>query len=109
LRIEEGELTRRGETVSGEKSRPRWKKTGNRGPHVGEGKRDQGVPVWVASWAAGCLRYWAEIHPQGPFLIFLFFSSFSFSVFLFLLYLLQKCFKSIQTTFRNFLKINAMI
>jgi hypothetical protein len=44
-----------------------------------------------------------------PFSIFHFFSSFSFSVFLFLLYLLQKGFNSIQTTFRNFLKINAMI
>jgi hypothetical protein len=44
-----------------------------------------------------------------PFSIFILFSSFSFSVFLFPLYLSQKCFKSIQTTFRNFLKINAMI
>jgi hypothetical protein len=35
--------------------------------------------------------------PRGPFLIF--FSSFSFSVFLFLFYLLQNSFNSIQTKF----------
>jgi hypothetical protein len=34
---------------------------------------------------------------------------FFFPIFCFYFYLLQKCFKSIQTTFRNFLKINAMI
>jgi hypothetical protein len=50
-----------------------------------------------------------QMASPGHFSYFLFFSSFSFSIFLFLLYYLQKCFKSIQTTFRNFLKINAII
>jgi hypothetical protein len=45
----------------------------------------------------------------SPVHFLIFFSSFPFSVFLFLLYLLQKCFNSIQTTFKFFVKINAMI
>jgi hypothetical protein len=40
-----------------------------------------------------------RICPRGPFSIFIFFSSFLFCFSLFLLYLLQKCFKSNQTSF----------
>jgi hypothetical protein len=44
----------RGDSVSSEKSRPRKKKTGNRGPHVGEEKRDQGYRFGFAGkWAMG--------------------------------------------------------
>jgi hypothetical protein len=71
---------------------------GRLGPHVGEGKR-------IGCTGLGFLldgpRAISPAGPNGfpgPFL-YIFFSSFSFSVFLFLLYLLQKCFKSIQTKF----------
>jgi hypothetical protein len=58
--------------------------------------------------AVGLLQTWAGMVPGAIFYFsFLFF--FSFSVFLFPSYLLQKCFNSNQTTFRNFRKINAMI
>jgi hypothetical protein len=39
-----------------------------------------------------------------PFSYFLYFFSFLFSDFYFISYLLQKCIKSIETSFRNFLK-----
>jgi hypothetical protein len=66
----------------------------------GEGYRFGIFPGWAeAEMFAG-----PDLFPVAfyPFLI-----SFSFSVFLFLLYLLQKCFKSIQTTFINFVKFTA--
>jgi hypothetical protein len=47
----------REDSVSGMIFRRRWKKTSNRGPHVGEGERDQGVPV--QEWLDG---------PRAPFL-----------------------------------------
>jgi hypothetical protein len=54
--------------------------------------------VWVSRpWAVSPYR--AEGFPEAPFSYFLFFSSFSFSVFLFDSYILHKCFKSNQTNF----------
>jgi hypothetical protein len=43
-----------------------------------------------------------------PFILFRFLFGFLFPVFCFYFYLLQKCFKSIQTSFRNFLKFLAL-
>jgi hypothetical protein len=59
----------------------------------------------------GLLRQLGRIGSLQPFSIFLisFFLFFSFSVFLFLPYNLQKCFKSFQTTFRYIVKFKVVI
>jgi hypothetical protein len=62
--------------------------------------------VFNPGWAKAKMFAGPDLFPGA---LFQFFDFFSFSVFCFYFYLLQKCFKSIQTTFRNFLKINAMI
>jgi hypothetical protein len=62
---------------------------------VGEGERRE-YRFGMLGWAVGLFWYWAECFPRGLFHIFLFLSSFSFSVFLLLLYLLQKCSKSLK-------------
>jgi hypothetical protein len=68
----------------------RWKKrSGEEEPdqwvlHGSEGERGSWVPVRVLlSWAAGSFPVWAESSPRGPNRIFIFFSSFLFSVFFF--------------------------
>jgi hypothetical protein len=88
----------------------RWEMILTGGSHLSAGEREKESTlsgIWLGGpWAA------SEAGPNGipvsnSIFFFLFF--FSFSVFLCPSYYLQKCFKSIQTTFRNFLKINAMI
>jgi hypothetical protein len=60
------------------------------------GERREGhTPSGFAGMGHGPLAGLGRMASPGPFSYFLFFSSFSFSVLLFLLYLLQKCFKSI--------------
>jgi hypothetical protein len=64
------------------------------------GERREGhTPSGFAGLGRGPLAGLGRMASPGPFSYFLFFSSFSFSVLLFLLYLLQKCFKSNQTKF----------
>jgi hypothetical protein len=76
------------------------RREGERVPGYRFGVRGNGP--WARS-PAGLIR------SPGPVFRFSFLFFFSFSIFQFLSYYLQKCFKSIQTTFRNFLKINAMV
>jgi hypothetical protein len=65
------------------------------------------IPFWVCpEMGRGPNLERGQTIPPRPFLLFLFFS-FSFSDLPFLLYSLQKCFKTIQTIFRNFLKKSA--
>jgi hypothetical protein len=96
------------ETVSGESNGRRRKTTGSQGPHVSEGEGEIGYRFGKGFLGRGLDLELGQIVSPGAFYIFILFSSLFFSVFLFLLYLLQNSFKSIQTTFRNFLKINTM-
>jgi hypothetical protein len=67
------------ETVSGEDFGPGKKMTDTRGPHVGEGEEESGVPIRVASWAAGWLLELGRNGSPEPFSIFfLFFLLFYF-------------------------------
>jgi hypothetical protein len=72
---------------------------GERTEGTGSGRGDVGP--WARSGRG------LERLPGVRFHIFPFFTSFSFFVFLILSQILQKCSKSIQTTFRDFTKITA--
>jgi multisubunit Na+/H+ antiporter MnhB subunit len=75
---------------------------------VGEGET-VGTSSGEAGMGRGRKLAWAGSVPLGLLFCFFVLFYFPFSIFSFLSYLLQKCFNSNQTTFRNFLKINAMI
>jgi hypothetical protein len=69
-------------------------------PPVSRGERDSWVPVRVCGEVGrGPILMPGQMGSPVSFSIFIFFSSFPFLFFLFLLYLLQKCFKSIHTSF----------
>jgi hypothetical protein len=79
-----------------------------RGPHVGVQERGRGYRFGVGHcWAVGSFWLWAGMVPGAQFHIFLLFASFLFLIFLFLSQILQKCSKSIQTTFKKFVKFTA--
>jgi hypothetical protein len=59
------------------------------GPAVSERKREKGTDSVKARWAAGSIRYWAEVCPRGPIPFLFCFPSFLFSVSLFLLFWFQ--------------------
>jgi hypothetical protein len=72
------------------------------------GEGTEGTGSEKGRWAAGSIPIWAELFPPGPVSYFsrlCFFSIFLF--YLFLSYILQKCSKSLQTTFRDFAKFTA--
>jgi hypothetical protein len=102
----------RGETVAGEKFGPGRKMLmwpDECAPHVSE-VREKKIRDTVSVSFLGCgllLHTGPKGSPGASFYIFIFFSS--FSDFLFLLYLLQKGFKTLQPTFRNFLKFCTLI
>jgi hypothetical protein len=75
-------------------------------PPVSDRERGRGrYRFGISGVGRGLFRGWAGKGSPGSLFIFLFlFFSFLFLFFLFPLYLLHKCFKSTQTTFRNFLK-----
>jgi hypothetical protein len=74
------------------------------GPHVSEIREKKKIPIRVELAGRGLLLLLGRIGFPGSIYIFILFFSFCFFVFFILLYLLQKCFKSTETTFRNFLK-----
>jgi hypothetical protein len=92
-----GSVTRKGGEIAGVDAADRWV------PPVIGGRGEKLTPsgFWPGGpWAS------SEAGPNGfPGAFYPFLISFSFSVLPFLLYLLQKCFKSIQTTFNFFKKI----
>jgi hypothetical protein len=74
-----GDVTREGgETVRGERA-DRWV------PRVSERKREGGIPVRDARVGRGPILMPGQMGSPGPFSIFIFFSSFPFLFFLFLL------------------------
>jgi hypothetical protein len=78
------------------------------GPRSSAGGGLGGYPFgFVPGWAMGQIWSGAEPFPHGLFFFPIFFP-FSFFDLPFLLYSLQKCFKTIQTIFRNFLKISTL-
>jgi hypothetical protein len=75
------------------------------GSHGSEGREGRGYRFGAGRcWAVGSFWLWAGMVPGAQFHIFLFFASFLFLIFLFLSQILQKCSKTIQTTFRDFCK-----
>jgi hypothetical protein len=99
-----GSVTRKGGEIAGVDAADRWVP-----PLIG-GRGEKLTPLgfWPGGpWAAS--RAGLNGIPRPVLHFYFVFLLFSFLFFLFLSYYLQKCFKSIQTSFRNILKINAMI
>jgi hypothetical protein len=79
------------------------------GPGSSASGGENNVPLRGSVWLGhGPNARLGRFGPPGPFPISDFFFIFTFMFFLFLLYNLQKCFKSIQTSFRNFLIISTL-
>jgi hypothetical protein len=73
-------------TLLGREENPSEKNEPTGGLHSSARKGDELATVsGMSKWAAGWFLIWAERSPWGPFSIFIFFSSFLFLIFLFLL------------------------
>jgi hypothetical protein len=79
------------------------------GSHLSaRGREEAGYRFGFDFLGRGPLAGLGRMASPGSFSIFIFFSSFPFPFFfLVLLYLLQKCFKAIQTTFTNLVEFTA--
>jgi hypothetical protein len=80
------------------------------GPPVGVQERGRGYRFGAGRcWAVGSFWLWAGMVPGVQFHIFFFSFLFSFSVFPISFTDFVKCSKTIQTTFRNFVKIHSKV